>query len=115
MLCSTYRMSYLRVFSLISLLFMDRLWRLISRYSSTSSLRNAILTPFISELNPLNFILNCRTTINNDFRKSSSPKGSGRVLLAAEGTFGGGNLRGPNIQPIATTRSNEIALLHIPT
>jgi hypothetical protein len=25
------------------------------------------------------------------------------VLLAAEETFGGGNLRGPNIQPIATT------------
>jgi hypothetical protein len=25
------------------------------------------------------------------------------VLLAAEGTFGGGNLRDPNIQPIATT------------
>jgi hypothetical protein len=26
-----------------------------------------------------------------------------RVLFAAEGTFGGGILRGPNIQPIATT------------
>jgi hypothetical protein len=26
-----------------------------------------------------------------------------RVLLAVEGTFGGRNLRGPNIQPIATT------------
>jgi hypothetical protein len=26
-----------------------------------------------------------------------------RVLFAAEGTFGGGNLRVPNIQPIATT------------
>jgi hypothetical protein len=43
----------------------------------------------------------------------------------SEGTFGGSNLRGPNIQPIATTliyytgrtteRSKEIALMRIPT
>jgi hypothetical protein len=42
----------------------------------TSSLKNAILTPLICELNNLRFILNGRTTINNDFRKNSSPKGS---------------------------------------
>jgi hypothetical protein len=40
-----------------------------------SSLKNAILTPLICELNHLRFILNGRTTINNDFRKNSSPKG----------------------------------------
>jgi hypothetical protein len=27
-----------------------------------------------------------------------------RIQSISEGTFGGGNLRGPNIQPIATTR-----------
>jgi hypothetical protein len=28
-------------------------------------------------------------------------------MLAAEGTFGGGNLGGPNIQPIVTTLINR--------
>jgi hypothetical protein len=39
----------------------------------TSNLKN-ILTPFIYELNHLTFILNCRTTVNNDLRKNSFPK-----------------------------------------
>jgi hypothetical protein len=46
------------------------------RYSSTFSLKNAILTPFISELSRLRFILNCKKTIKNDLRKNSSSKGS---------------------------------------
>jgi hypothetical protein len=48
----------------------------MSRYSSTSSLKNAILTTFIYELNRLRFILIFRTTINNGFSRNSSPKDS---------------------------------------
>jgi hypothetical protein len=46
----------------------------MSRYSSTSSLKNAILTTFIYELNRLRFILIFRTTINNGFSRNLSPK-----------------------------------------
>jgi hypothetical protein len=40
---------------------------------------------------------------NHDFQPIKMRDILYRVLLAAEGTFGGENLRGPNIQLIATT------------
>jgi hypothetical protein len=34
-----------------------------------------------------------------------------RVLLAAEETFGGGNLRGPNIQPIGNSNHSYLLIM----